>query len=225
MQKKLFDYIGPDNVSRQFTVTVKLNSYLKLYFNTADIPEEIQKTATEPLRQGNNTFEDSEKLFNFIIRLIEDYESSFSTETKSKVILYQLYSNGQRDCTQEIALRYQVLIKVITHKGKETISDYFEERVLSGRSRIIGEKEGTKKDVVLDLFNTGSFFNHDDFLEMPWTAERELWFEQSLQLMKDLALQIQAGFGTRAQVLAAKIDKSGLKHQLVEFKEKKDGSA
>jgi hypothetical protein len=216
-QKKEFDYVTKGGEVKSFTINVKINTYLKLYFATSELPEELVRTSTESLKQGNNTFDKPDDLFNFVNRIIEDHESSFTEETRSKVILYELNSKSKDD-SAEIDFRFKVLTKVVTKKGGEETAKYYEERLLVGGS--LKFHNSTHQDIMLDLFDHNHFFTYDQYLEMAWTAERQLWFENSLDLMRELALKIRSGFGTKPQVLAKRIDDSGLKHQLVEFKEK-----
>lgn len=202
-QKKIF-YYNTKDAQKEFTLNIKLNTECRIYFNTNELPEEIVKASNQTLKQGNNFFDEYSDLSKLIYSLIEDFELTFVDDVKSKVIIYILNTESD-DEKQKIDLRYKVVTKIVANKKSGAEKSYYTERLLVGGAKT---NNGTKQSFMYDFFNSYHYFNSDDFLEMDHTPERELWFENTLQTMSELADKIRHGFGNKAQVLASKIDKN-----------------
>lgn len=193
--------------TKTFALPIGLSTHFEFFFNGFDIPVELAESYHSGYIQKQNKFPDIDCLDRKIEEIISDFEAKFVEETKQKVILYSMeYDDRRMDHCLNFA--YAVAIKIdVTEKGQVS-SRYFTENLRRGNWENFSEK-------LLNVLNTSSIFHHTDFNEMLWTPEREIWFESMAKGIDALAKQIRTGLGTKAEVLARKIDQGGLNNLLL----------
>lgn len=194
---KKFRYTN-DKETREFELPIKVSTEFKFFFTAADVPEELHSFADYI---GKRRYFDSfSELERYIDEMIEKYEASFIHETREKVIVYAFITEEVYRCDagERLTLAYSVVWKYSTGAGKET--RYLKEQFTRGETRF--EQE--------DPLNNISEQRHRDnkIQEMPWTAEREAWFEALVSQLGKLKEQIKKGIGGNAPVLARKIDQN-----------------
>lgn len=206
---KKYTYIKKKGMG-EFEVEIKLSSDFKLFFTSDQIPEELLKSYSGhiPKRVYGDWFQDLNKK---ILDIITEYEATFVEEAKSKVILYGVKYND--NIGHKIYFNYIVAQRLDITSSKKKETKYFEERSPIGN--------GSFRQKVLDEISPGREFDDIDYAEMPWTAEREAWFEAMATKIRDLAHQLEEGFGESSEVLAKKIDHGGSQF-LLGYKEEHD---
>lgn len=197
----------------KFELEIKLSTDFRLFFDGEQIPEEL-KEHYQGVIMKRNYFYSFEELNQKILDVIAAFETSFVEETKKKVILYQIHHDERKG--QNLSLKYAVVQRIDVTKGsKDKSTNYYEERMI--RKGGLGPNE-----ITLDRFDEWQFFvgREGDYLEMPWSKERELWFQLMTEQLRNLALKLKDGFGKHAEILAQKIDLSNQGFLLEEPKAK-----
>lgn len=185
----------------EFELTIKVATDFRFFYSTEQLPEQIRSLpeASRSPRQYYDSFRD---LKESVEKLIESFEMSFVDESKTKVILYSMdYSD---DNGQAIDFRFFVLQKITSNRGKNVDVNFFEESVQSSEYH---------KGITLTRVETYNRFE-DKYLEMAWSIEREEWFNAMAKSIQNLADQLKSGFGSRAEILARKIDQIGANYLL-----------
>lgn len=173
----------------EFELTIKVSTEFRFFFLVEELPDQIREKAYGKRMYFDTFTELQSKVEDFIA----EFEVSIIEESKVKVIIYAI-ETGDRHHGRQIDFRWRVAQKVTTSGKKATNDTYFEEVHRSGRHTGTDMREIQSSD----------FSN--DFLEMPWSAEREAWFKAMEDSIASLSHRLDSGFGKTPEILARRID-------------------
>lgn len=206
-QQKTYTYVNQTGLA-SFTLDVKLNAEFKIFITTEQIPEEIrEKCEFLPKRMAVDSMDEIDSKIG---ECINQFEQSFVTENKTKVIVYTMnYSESTSYNTDRyggysrnglngplLHFAYQVLWRVEFRKpSKEPEVKYYYESVHKSRGDL-----STRNMEEIDIPTNAK--------EMAHTPEREEWFDSMEKQIKRLANQLKVGFSPVGDLLAKRIDSS-----------------
>jgi len=195
--KYTFEYCTKKDVIK-FDIIIKLSVDFKFFYSCDELPEDLRNLPTAPY--GKRQYFDSfGELKNQITDLIAEYEVTLVDEVKTKVILYSVDFHER---VNSIDFKYDVVQKITQQRiGRHDEVNYYTE----AKQR---DHYGTNTGTRLDPFNATHRLG-DDIKEMEWTREREAFFismDRAIARVQDL---IKDGLGSKAQILAKKIDHGG----------------
>lgn len=188
-QKKQFNFMSKQG-RETFDLRIKLSADCQIFFSHKDLPPEL--FIHESMKDdGRSYFDDYDELRKSIVKITEDYKNSFLEEAREKVIVYFAESELKNHC-DKLSIGYRVLTKV-------TLGDDVHMEEMATRSQ--------RRKIEYDCHDFfGEWVDHECIREMPWTQEREDWFERVTKSMKTLSKEISSGILKKPDVLAEGID-------------------
>ena len=185
---------------KEFDLSIKVSpADFRFYYNPEELPVEI-KALEECPKNRQMYFESFNELSGSIKELCDIVELAFIEESKEKVILYSV--NIESNFGDIIDFRFLILQKIVLRKVRK---GKVEEDVNYYKERNRAHSDGYAYQNSMDQLNTYSYFD-DDFKEMVWTKERELWFDEMSSAIKVLSRNIKNGIGKNPEILARRID-------------------
>jgi len=202
MIKKLITF-STRNEYKSFTLKIKLTSNLQLFFWSDEIPLPIRETSRDLSYTIDSnrklTFNDSDELEQFLDSVVQEYESTFLEETRTKVICYFVENHENHAKTKQgLVVAYRVLEKV--QLGDDV---FYQEH----QKRKWGHSYEERRQVVHHPF-------HEEFKEMNWTEEREQAFIEISNKLHGINKLLEKILSKKPELLAIQLDNNTITNLL-----------